>query len=394
MIGRIWHWFWKPTSRYGWGGILIVGGVAGVLFWGAFNTFMEYTNTLEFCVSCHEMEQTVYAEYKESVHYRNAAGVRAVCSDCHVPKPWVPKLVRKVQASNELFHKVMGTIDTPEKFEAKRLELARHVWASMEASDSRECRNCHAYETMDFHKQRKKSREQMEKAMKEGDTCISCHKGIAHKMPDMSAGYKAMYADLMAAGPDNSDTLYTLTTSDLFLDRDAAKAEGKGPARVLGLTKLAVLERDGDWIKVRIDGWQQDGVDKLIYALMSQRIFSVALGGPAIQAVQRHESKVNPDTEQTWHRVSIDGWVAKAGLTGNEKGIWDYGAEMYTGACSVCHSKPAPDHYLANQWIGTLKSMQRFITMDKEEYRFLQKYLQFNAKDTAPGSAHGGGGHG
>ena len=184
MIKRFWNFLWRPSLKYSLGVLLIAGGVGGVIFWGGFNTFMEYTNTLEFCISCHEMEQTVYEEYKKSVHYKNPSGVRVICSDCHVPKEWTPKLLRKIRASNELFHKFLGTIDTREKFEAKRLELAEHVWASMEASDSRECRNCHSYEAMDFHKQTRRAREKMQEGLKQGKTCIDCHKGIAHKLPD------------------------------------------------------------------------------------------------------------------------------------------------------------------------------------------------------------------
>ena len=164
----------------------LAGALFGVLFWGGFHTVVEKTNSLEFCISCHEMEQTVYQEYKKSIHYTNASGVRATCSDCHVPKAWLPKMIRKIQASNELFHKVMGTIDTPEKFEAHRLELAEHVWATMEKTDSRECRNCHAFEYMDFHEQRRRSAEKMQKVINEktGETCIDCHKGIAHNLPE------------------------------------------------------------------------------------------------------------------------------------------------------------------------------------------------------------------
>ena len=114
----------------------------------SFNTFMEYTNTLGFCISCHEMESTVFEEYKSTIHYQNRTGVRATCSDCHVPDPWVHKFVRKVEASRELFHKVAGSISTPEKFEAKRLQLAKNVWHAMKKTDSRECRNCHNFESM------------------------------------------------------------------------------------------------------------------------------------------------------------------------------------------------------------------------------------------------------
>ncbi len=183
MISRFWTWLRSPSIRFAWSTIFIVGGVAGIVFWGGFNTFMEYTNTLEFCMSCHEMRTAPFTEYKKSVHYQNASGARVICSDCHVPKPWTAKLVRKIKASNELIHKALGTISTPEKFEAKRLELAQRVWASMEASDSRECRNCHSYEAMNFHKQSRRARDKMKEGLKEGKTCIECHKGIAHKLP-------------------------------------------------------------------------------------------------------------------------------------------------------------------------------------------------------------------
>ena len=183
MIARLWKWFWGPSSRLSFGVILIAGGIVGVVFWGGFNTFMEYTNTLSFCISCHEMQANVFEEYKKTVHYNNRTGVRVICSDCHVPKAWTPKLMRKMRATNELFHWIAGTIGTREKFEAKRLELAEYVWAQMKENDSRECRNCHSYEAMDFHKQSRRGAQKMQQAAKEGKTCIDCHKGIAHKLP-------------------------------------------------------------------------------------------------------------------------------------------------------------------------------------------------------------------
>ena len=188
FVKRAWKWFLRPSVLVGQGILLTVGVAVGVIFWGGFNTAMEATNTMSFCISCHEMRDTVYEEYKTSVHYKNASGVRAICSDCHVPHAWGPKMVRKIRASNELWHKVRGSIDTPEKFEAKRLELATHVWDTMKATDSRECRNCHSFEAMDFEHQDRRAREKMEPValgtdLSQGSTCIDCHKGVAHKLP-------------------------------------------------------------------------------------------------------------------------------------------------------------------------------------------------------------------
>ena len=164
--------------------VVAIGMFAGLVFWGGFNTGMEATNTLGFCTTCHEMRDTVFQEYQETIHYKNRSGVRAICSDCHVPKDWMHKFARKVAASQELYSKfVTEAVSTPEKFEVKRIELARHVWATMKANDSHECRNCHSWEAMDPTKQHPRARGPMEKAQKEGKTCIDCHKGIAHLLP-------------------------------------------------------------------------------------------------------------------------------------------------------------------------------------------------------------------
>ena len=107
---------------------LLFGFVLGIIFWGGFNTAMEMTNTESFCISCHEMKDNVYEEYTNTIHYSNRTGVRATCPDCHVPKEWVHKFVRKIQATNELYHKFKGSIDTREKFEENRLAMATHEW--------------------------------------------------------------------------------------------------------------------------------------------------------------------------------------------------------------------------------------------------------------------------
>lgn len=164
-------------------GTLIVGVILGIVLWGGFNWTLELTNTESFCISCHEMEKNVYKELQETVHFTNRTGVRATCPDCHVPKDWVHKIGRKIQASNELWHKMLGTVDTPEKFEAKRLELATHEWERMKKANSRECRNCHNFDSMDFNKQESRSAARHEEAIEAGQTCIDCHKGIAHSLP-------------------------------------------------------------------------------------------------------------------------------------------------------------------------------------------------------------------
>ena len=153
--------------------------IVGMVAWAGFNWSLEVTNTEEFCISCHTMEDYVYQDYKKTIHYNNRTGVRATCPDCHVPKEWHHKVVRKIKASNELLHKALGTIDTREKFEAKRLKLAQNVWREMEGNDSRECRNCHNFEFMDFTEQGRRAVDAHDEGLNAGDTCIDCLRTIA-----------------------------------------------------------------------------------------------------------------------------------------------------------------------------------------------------------------------
>jgi cytochrome c-type protein NapC len=169
---------------------VVVVFVIGILFWATFNAALEWTNREEFCISCHEMKDNVYREYQSTVHYTNRSGVRATCPDCHVPKDLGPKLVRKVQAANEVWSKIIGSIDTPEKFEAKRLALAEHEWQRMRANNSQECRNCHDPQSFDYSRQGYRSVNQHTEGLdKDGKICIDCHQGIAHKRPQADQGF-------------------------------------------------------------------------------------------------------------------------------------------------------------------------------------------------------------
>ena len=182
-----WRTIRRPSKYFSLGLLSLGGFVAGIIFWGGFNTALELTNTESFCISCHEMRDNVYAELQTTVHYANASGVRASCPDCHVPHAWTDKVARKVQATKELWGTIFGVIDTPEEFEAHRLAMATREWSRLKANNSLECRNCHSSESMDISLQSARAAEAHETFLLTGEkTCIDCHKGIAHRLPDMA----------------------------------------------------------------------------------------------------------------------------------------------------------------------------------------------------------------
>ncbi|WP_299437147.1 NapC/NirT family cytochrome c [uncultured Rhodospira sp.] len=182
----LFRWLWRnpfatttSTTIFVLGLLVLIGGG-----YGGFTVFAKVTNSNEFCISCHEMEVGPYAEYKTSIHYANRTGMRVTCADCHVPRDFFPKLWAKIVASKDVYHHLLGTIDTPEKFEAHRLEMAERVWAKLEATQSRECRECHDFAAMDLFEQGRRAELKHPDAMMEGRHCIECHKGVVHELPE------------------------------------------------------------------------------------------------------------------------------------------------------------------------------------------------------------------
>jgi cytochrome c-type protein NapC len=182
FLRRLWAFVSRPSAKYSLGVLAVGGFAAGIVFWGGFNWALELTNNEMFCLSCHEM-RIPFTEMKPTPHYSNRTGVRATCPNCHVPNDWPHMIARKVGATNELLHKILGTVATPEKFEARRLKLAGIVWRTMKTTDSRECRNCHANDFMDLEKQVRPAKRRHAEGVKQGKTCIDCHQGISHKLP-------------------------------------------------------------------------------------------------------------------------------------------------------------------------------------------------------------------
>ncbi|MBF0212578.1 MAG: NapC/NirT family cytochrome c [Magnetococcales bacterium] len=172
--------------------MVFFGGLAvGVTGFVGFHFLLMdgYTNSLGFCVSCHEMEG-VYKEYQKSIHYKNPSGVRVACSGCHVPHgkglpDYVDKVLDKViVGGRHLYHHLVGTYPDEATFEKSRYRLAQLVLENMRQRDSKECRQCHTYEAMQLADQQRSAANKHERMMQSGTkTCIDCHMGIAHEEP-------------------------------------------------------------------------------------------------------------------------------------------------------------------------------------------------------------------
>ncbi len=181
------RWFgvlFRPSTRFSILALIVVGVVLGSGAVIGTQVAVQATGTNEFCVSCHEMNINL-EEYSETSHFKNRSGVRAGCSDCHIPHTYPQKLwVKALAGTKDIYGHMMGVIDTPAKYEAKRFEMATTEQERLRKNGSAECKHCHNFEAMNPAKQKPFARAEHKRAQETGQSCIECHKGIAHNEPE------------------------------------------------------------------------------------------------------------------------------------------------------------------------------------------------------------------
>ena len=183
---RMWS---KPSKKWMLG--IPLGGfiafVLGAVALGSMNYVLHRTSSTEFCYVCHSHDAFIRPEYEASSHFSNASGVRAGCADCHLPHDnWFELVWTKAVVSLDIIPEMMGKLSTVEKYEAHRPEMAESVWRQFKADDSRFCRDCHLSEAMDPEGQERRAARQHARAAESGQTCIECHYGIVHDLPEGS----------------------------------------------------------------------------------------------------------------------------------------------------------------------------------------------------------------
>jgi trimethylamine-N-oxide reductase cytochrome c-type subunit TorC len=324
--------------------------------------------------------QNNFTEYQGTPHFQNSKGIQAGCSSCHVPSSGPALLWAKIKASGDVYHEMLGTIETPEKFEARREHMAQAVWKNMKENDSRECRSCHDFANMDLLAQRSGARKYHALATKEKATCIECHKGIAHFLPLASRGDSgpARLLEAARAVPESARQLFAVQTIPLFL---SAGDKNPNQGKLMASAPVERIGQEGDLVKVRIGGWRQAGVDRIIYFAPGKRIVNAVLSVENAAKVTGGKTVADAGTGQNWTEASLEAWVEKGSLLDKESQIWDYAKHLMTVNCGTCHGEPDMDHFTANQWIGVIQSMQSRTSMDAEEIRLLTQYSQKHGSD-------------
>ncbi|MCK3654868.1 nitrate reductase [Pasteurellaceae bacterium Macca] len=351
---------------------LLVAFVLGIVVLFGIQKIMKATNSTEFCVSCHSMEQPKL-EWEGSSHFSNRKGIRAECVDCHVPQDGLHYVKTKFMALKDVWATMTNKLPDQTAFEKHRLAMAKNVWAEMKANDSATCRSCHSFDAMELSEQKEAAQKMHKIAQETAQTCIDCHKGIVHFMPEMSEDTSTTSTQTATGITDNS-TLYTksITTAQLTSGQEI---------RLFPYAELTHVKDDGEKISATIHGWQQVGAESIVYLELGKRVMVALLDDEAKDKITVLKTVQDEITASEWKEVKADILVAKNALTGDLNALNQMGDTLNQTHCSGCHSPIGAEHYTANQWIGVVNSMKDRTSMSADEVRTLTIYLQRNAKD-------------
>ena len=390
MKKQIKSFFLKPSNRIGLGVLVTLGFIAGAIAWQQFNNVMDATSTEEFCVSCHSME-TPLEELKQTVHWSNNSGVRATCPDCHLPHDKTPKYARKMQASREVLAELSGKYNEEGSFEEHRAEMAEREWARFSANGSKECKNCHSYDRMNFEKMSKAAQKAMKPAAERNQSCVDCHKGIAHHLPAKKAdtGNTSKFEAFVVSDIKPSQQYYAKAIVPLFADESLT--QNIGHLETAAPVSAVKSTDKGDLVELVM--WRKDkGFGRIWYNQFGKNITDAVLTKEFMQSEPQYtvlETKEDPLTGLTWQKVKLPVWIAKNQLISDVNTVWETAENVYKTQCSTCHRQPQVAHFDSNTWIGLFKGMVGFTNIDDSTSKEVLRYLQLHASDTAPNKEEG-----
>lgn len=390
MKKQIKSFFLKPSNRIGLGVLVTLGFIAGAIAWQQFNNVMDATSTEEFCVSCHSME-TPLEELKQTVHWSNNSGVRATCPDCHLPHDKTPKYARKMQASREVLSELSGKYNEEGSFEEHRAEMAEREWARFAANGSKECKNCHSYDRMNFEKMSKAAQKAMKPAAERNQSCVDCHKGIAHHLPAKKAdtGNTSKFEAFVVSDIKPSQQYYAKAIVPLFADESLT--QNIGHLETAAPVNAVKSTDKGDLVELVM--WRKDkGFGRIWYNQFGKNITDAVLTKEFMQSEPQYtvlETKEDPLTGLTWQKVKLPVWIAKNQLISDVNTVWETAENVYKTQCSTCHRQPQVAHFDSNTWIGLFKGMVGFTNIDDSTSKEVLRYLQLHASDTATNKEEG-----
>ena len=168
--------------------LLALGIGLGIVVAGTTTWMVNATSTTNYCAtSCHTM-QWAAAGYESGPHFNNTHGVRATCSDCHIPFEsehatpfqyvFCTLCTKAISGTKDVIAEFRGVIDDQAKWEQERPRLSADVRAWLKETGSATCQGCHKLDafasetTTEVHASLIKA---------EHVDCVECHTDVGHR---------------------------------------------------------------------------------------------------------------------------------------------------------------------------------------------------------------------
>lgn len=255
----------------------------------------------------------------------------------------------------------------------------------MSANGSAECKACHSYDRMQFDKMSETARNAMMRAAETDQSCIDCHKGIAHHLPKSSnenKKSKGLSSDSLTA----EKTYYTQNNVPFFFDEELKQEigylESGVPVHFVKTTPKADLIELRMWRKDKGFGriWYNQFGKNITDAVLTKEFMSLD-NEPKYQVL---ESIDDPITGLTWQKVKLQVWIERSQLIEDIDSLWAKAEETYKTQCSTCHKQPDVKHFDSNTWIGLFNGMVGFTNIDQQTGKRVLRYLQMHSSDFEP----------
>lgn len=145
--------------------------------------------------------------------------------------------------------------------------------------------------------------------------------------------------------------------------------------RILPTSKVEILEKVGDKIKVQIEGFVKKGRENAIYFVPKKRILVAALkkgGGYKLKTVSQ---------DGDFEKVSFTAYTTNDNLTKDLPALYKKANRLFSENCGLCHALHPTTEFTANQWPSMIKAMKSRTPLTKDQVFLVTQYLQKHSKD-------------
>lgn len=167
-----------------------------------------------------------------------------------------------------------------------------------------------------------------------------------------------------------SDVVYTNEVKTVSLSPTSGVI-----GKVLPTSKVEILEKSGDKVKVKVEGYVKEGRENAIYFVPKKRILVAALkkgSGYKLNTISK---------DGDWKKVSLEVYIKDGGFEKEIKPLYKKADKLFSDNCGLCHALHPTTEFTANQWPSMIKAMKSRTPLTKNQVFLVTQYLQKHASD-------------